>query len=198
MGHKHEFYVNIEERIKQIHTTPLSDAFTQHIDEPGAMCGLIQQNYPNFKNMDIDTCMRLTEKMSLADVYTTPLYNGLFNASQAYQDLFYASSIVELRNKIPPIKIEPGQAWTKHINMIARKNKLQRFKNKNGLIITPDHITTFNVFLRLFKQMTHEQVEHYIIEKEDVDIFTKLFTVSKITPRVKTLFKDMLSKKQQG
>ena len=194
MGHKHEFYINIEERIKNINTTTLYDAFIQHIDEPGAMCGLIQQNYPKFKNMDLDTCARITEKLSFADIYTTPLYDGLFGASQVYQDLFYASSIVELRDKTPPTKIEPGQAWTKHINMIARKNKLQKFKNKNGLIITPDHIVTFNIFLRLFKQMTEEQVEHYTIEKEDVDIFTKLFTVSKITPRIKTLFKEMLSK----
>ena len=194
MGHHHESYIHIEDRIKNINTTHLTDAFTQHIDEPGAMCGIIQQNYPKFKNMDMDTCMRITDKMSFADVYTTPLYNGLFGASQVYQDLFYASSIVELRDKTPPIKIEPGQAWTKHINMIARTNKLQKFKNKNGLIITPDHITTFNVLLRLFKQITKEQVEHYIIEKEDVDIFTKLFTVSKITPRVKTLFKEMLAK----
>ena len=194
MGHKHEFYINIEDRMKHINTTPLNDAFTQHIDEPGAMCGIIQQNYPKFKHMDIATCMRITEKLSFADVYTSYLYNGLFSASQVYQDLFYASTVVQLRDKIPPIKIEPGQAWTKHINMIARTNKLQKFKNKNGLILTPDHIATFNVFLRVFKQMTKEQVEHYIIEKEDVDIFTKLFTVSKITPRVKTLFKEMLSK----
>ena len=197
MGNKHEFYVGIEDRIKHINKTPLTDAFKYHIDEPGAMCGLIQQNIPNFKNIKLDTLADISNNLSRADCYSTPMYNGLFGASDVYQDLFYASSIVHLRNTIPPKTIEPGQAWTRHINFIARSNKLRRFRDKNLNFISSDHINTFNYLLSSFKKIDVEMLEHYIIENEDVDIFTKLFTVSKITPRVKTQLKEMLSQMRQ-
>ena len=198
MGNDHEFYVDIEERLKTINKVSLSEAFNVHIDEPGAMCGLIQQNVPRFKKMNIETCADIAGCLSLADVYSTPLYDGLFGASEVYQDLFYGSSIVRLRKFSPPLTIEPGQAWTKHINMIARMNKLLRFKNKNLQYITPDHITTFNMLLSSFKTIDVNKLTGYTIENEDVDIFTKLFTVSKIAPRVKTQFKQALQSMREG
>ena len=198
MGNRHEKYINIEERLQSINTIDLAEAFNCHIEEPGAMCGLIQQNVPNFKNMDMETNADICDNLSMADVYSTPLYNGLFGASPVYQDYFYTSSIVQLRDKIPPKKIEPGQAWTRHINMVARSNKLRKFKSKNKYPMTPDHINVFNHFLSTIKKINVEQLENYIIENEDVDCFTKLFTVSKITPRVKAHLKETLSQMREG
>ena len=198
MGNRHEKYINIEERLSTLHTIDLRDAFNCHIEEPGAMCGLIQQNVPRFKHMDVKTNADICDCLSMADVYSTPLYNGLFAASPVYQDFFYTSSIVHLRNKVPPKKIEPGQAWTRHINMVARSNKLRKFRNKNIYRITGEHINVFNHFLSTLKKMSVEQLENYTIENEDVDCFTKLFTVSKITPRVKAHLKEILSQMREG
>ena len=198
MGNNHLRYVNIEERLSNINNADLKEAFLCHIDEPGAMCGLIEQNTPKFKNMTLETNAQICERMSFADVYSGPLYNGLFDASPLYQDLFYASSIVLLRNYTPPKNVEPGQAWTRHINMIARTNKLRKFRNKNGFHITGDHINVFNTLLSTIKRLDVEQLKGYVIENEDVDAFTKLFTVSKITPRIKTQLKEMLSKMREG
>ena len=197
VAHDHLYYKHIDDRMRELPTTSLHDAFADHIEEPGAMAGLIQENTPYFKNITLDKLAKISDNLSFADVYTSPLYDGLFMASPIYQDLFYASTIVNVRGCQVPTTIKPGQAWTKHINMIARQNKLLKFKNKNPSTITTDHIVIFNHLLTTVKKIDVKQLQGYIIENEDVDIFTKLFTISKITTRVKTQLKEILKELQK-
>ena len=192
LGNQHEYYIHIEDRMKTIHTTTLDEAFKCHIDEPGAMCALIQQNVPQFKNMTIEKNADISDSLSIAETYSEAMYQGLFGASSVYQDLYYAQSIAMIRGCVPPSVIQPGQAWTKHINMIARRNKYKRFKATNGYIITSDHVGVFNRLLSTVKKIPLEMLEGYEIDNKDVDIFTKLFTVAKITPRVKAQLKEAL------
>jgi hypothetical protein len=192
MGHEHHFYKNIDDRIRELPRTSLDFSFTSHVDEPGALSGLIQENMCNFKNISMETISDMTEYLSLSDVYSDHLYNGLCYANRIHQSLFYTSSIVLTRGCKPPKTIKPGQAWTKHINMIARRNKINKFIQRNGYNITPDHIVTFNTLLLLIKRLDVSQVQGYLIETQDVDIFTKLYVVKKITPRVKTQLKEVL------
>ena len=197
MGDEHTFYKSIDDRIKELPETTLEYSFLNHVDEPGALSGLIQENMCNFKGATLETLVGLSDSLSFADVYSTPLYNGLFFANEIYQSLFYTSSIIHMRGCKAPKTIRPGQAWTKHINMIARKNKLYRFVRRNGFNITPDHIVTFNHLLTSIKRLDVNIIQGYIINPEDVDIFTKLFIIKKISPRVKTQLKEILRTLQQ-
>ena len=197
MGSEHEFYKSIDDRIHELPTTSLDYSFESHVDEPGALSGLIQENICQFKGITLDSVVNISDFLSVSDVYSVPLYNGLYYATHIHQALFYTSAIVYSRKCKAPKIIKPGQAWTKHINMIARKNKLLRFKRRNGYIITNDHILTFNQLLLLIKRLNIEHIKEYIIKSEDVDIFTKLFIIRKITPRVKTQLKEFIKTFQQ-
>ena len=197
MGNEHTFYKCISDRIKELPETTLEYSFLNHVDEPGALGGLIQENMCNFKGVTIEKLDDIADSLSIADVYSTPLYNGLFFANDIYQSLFYTTSIIHMRGCKAPKTIKPGQAWTKHINMIARQNKLYRFVRRNGFDITSDHIVTFNHLLMTIKRLDINIIQGYIINPEDVDIFTKLFIIKKISPRVKTQLKELLKAIQQ-
>ena len=198
MGGQHEVYEPIEERIKHINTVKLEDTYNVHIHEPGALCCLIQENVPHFSNITIETCNRVAEKISFADIYSVPMYNGLFGAIDIYQMLFYSSSVVELRNSKPTHDIRPGQAWTTSMSIKARMNKWNRFKARNSRNISSDHISCLNMLLTSTKQIPHSMLSGLDITPQDVDIFTKIFTVAKITTRAKNMVKQIIRQNEQG
>ena len=82
LGDEHRFYKSIDDRIKELPTTDLDFTFSNHVDEPGALCGLIHENMTSFKNIDVETLSDMADTISFSDIYSVPLYNGLYFANK--------------------------------------------------------------------------------------------------------------------
>ena len=129
------FFDNTKEFIEKLITDKGRydfDLFSRmNIDEPGNRMGIIQENYINAKNIDMNEIYEICELISNADTIDNTIYT-----SQNKQDIYNIFNIIAIiypsyiiKNRIPFRSIKPATAWTKDFNTRLKKSLSLYWKN---------------------------------------------------------------------
>jgi hypothetical protein len=155
------------------------DCIDMHIDEPGNIMSIIQENYPD------SSCGRLeviAEQLSIADVFDTKIYEGSWELLPYYPIIGCVMPCHEINHGVPPGDIRPGSSWTKYQNMCMRKKKI-----KSMISRVPGTRLTYEALLLLKQYEDPKLLADYGFEPSDVDVLNhigqtklKAKTVSKL------------------
>ena len=103
-----------------------TDYLQKTVHEHGYTWAMIQENYIDTKGITLEEAARLTESLSLADVYDTVIYRE--NAWDTLFPYFINEACVTpcsiIRTRLPTKKLRAGSIWTKFQNACMRAKKI--------------------------------------------------------------------------
>jgi len=135
--------------------------------EHGHVWSIIQENYPDRINGNVETMSRIADFMSEADLIDTDVYEQ--SDWGVIMPLFTMVSCIEpCRNMIPSKNVpRTGSMWTKYQNMCMRRKKLEAmFRRSNKL--TREALDSI---IRLqFQKGDYSACQEYKLEPQDIDV----------------------------
>ena len=149
------------------------------------MWSIVQENYPDRVNGDVDTLAQVADLMSDADLLDTDVYDKydwniimpLFTMTSCIQPCRLMRSM----NKPP----RTGSLWTKYQNICMRHKKLEALMRRRSNKLSRDAIDT--VVRLQFLAGDYSACSDYKLEPPDIDVLGHI--IGPFKPRVITAAK---------
>jgi hypothetical protein len=168
----------------------------QGVDEHGYSWNIVHENYPRAKDIDLASVERISDCMSIADIYDNRIYNGDWQVFDffCHEGIIHPSVIVGQR--LLRETINPGSAWTKFNNMKMRMSKLKdlngrqkknKIKNDEMMLIKTycEHSPSDEILSLLFS---------YKFKPPDLDLMNHLAIKNKLKAKALNNIKKELRK----
>lgn len=164
-----------------------------NVDDHGYSWGIVHENYVDAKNINYDD---IIDDLSLADVYDTKIYEGLWEIFPFFCHHGIMKPATEINGTLNKECIRPGSAWTKFNNFKMRQNKVVDIKNKSGKKLDVDSLLMIRTYCIIDPDKAVELMVTYGMKPQDVDIINHLAIKTKIKPKavqsIKKKLKDAL------
>jgi hypothetical protein len=154
--------------------------------EHGHVWSIIQENYPDRINGDVDLMSRIADNMSEADLIDTDVYEQ--SDWGVIMPLFTMVSCIEPCKNMISLKTVPraGSMWTKYQNMCMRRKKLDAiFRRSNKL--TREALDS--VIRLQFQNGDYSACQEYKLEPQDIDVLGHV--IGPFKPKVIALAKKL-------
>ncbi len=160
------------------------------VHEHGHVWGIVQENYPDRTNENIETAADIAEMMSQADLTDTNIYSSA--DWQVAMPLFTIDACIAPCRLMKASLVPPrtGSMWTKYQNMCMRRKKfdtLVRRQQDKGLVL--DHTALALVIRQQFLQEDFTACREYRLEPADIDVLAHI--IGPFRPRIINLAKKM-------
>ena len=164
------------------HDINICDTFIEH----GHMWSLIQENYIDCVTDNIE---KITQSLSLADLYDSELYKGDWDI----MPLFVLNTIKIPRKyftkKMSPENIRPGRFWTKFGNQKMREQKIRSIQVRSMSNFKHHEFMLFRKYAQ--KGDVSKLIEYNLIP-QDFDVMNHLTIQNKHKQREVTKIKKMI------
>ena len=166
------------EIVEDILMTPKPfEYMSKTLHEHGYVWAMIQENYVDTKGISIDTCARLTESFSLADIYDQRIYaDGAWDNLMPYFILTgCVAPCAMLNQKLSTGRLRSGTLWTKFQNMCMRSKRIQETRLGHDVL----HV------LRMYIERGHlELLDHYRLSASAIDVLNHIVIGQKLKPKI--------------
>lgn len=164
------------------------DYLSHHVQEPGNMVSILQENYPDARGANL---ARIAEHMSMADVYEGKLYEGDWQLLPYYTLHGCILPAVEIGHRLNPDKMRPGSSWTKHQNMCMREKRIKSITDR----VPYCHLDTDTLMLlrNMAEAGQYDILREYKLEPKDIDVLNHLSPLRKLKPKTVQLLKKALA-----
>jgi len=159
-----------------------------HVQEPGNMVSILQENYPDARGADLPL---IASYMSTAEIFEKKLYEGDWQLMPYYTLYGCILPAVEIGHRLNPDKMRPGSSWTKHQNMCMREKRLKLITSRipyyhldtDALMLLRDMAVAGNVDI----------LREYKLEPKDIDVLNHLSPLRKLPPKTVQALKKVLT-----
>lgn len=164
-----------------------TDYLSHHVQEPGNMVSILQENYPDARGANLAL---IAEYMSTADIFEVKLYEGDWQLLPYYSLYGCILPAVEIGHRLNPDKMRPGSSWTKHQNMCMREKRLKSITDRVPFY----HLDTDALMiLRDMAEAGHYEIlREYKLEPKDIDVLNHLSPLRKLKPKTVQALKKAL------
>ena len=135
--------------------------------EHGHVWSIVQENYPDRVNGNLDTLVQISNLMSDADILDTKIYDHFEWGT--VMPLFTIISCIQPCKLMKPMNKVPrtGSLWTKYQNICMRRKKLETMFRRSNLL-TRDALDS--VIRLQFLKGDYSACREYHLEPSDIDV----------------------------
>lgn len=173
-----------------------SDFIGKSVEDHGFSWGIVHENYPRSSIISLEDASKISDHMSLADIYDNSIYRGNWELCSFFcHEGIVAPSII-LKQSLCRETINPGSAWTKYNNYKMRMGKLKDLKNrqKNIKKMDVDTILVLRDYCQSEKISVIPRLLEYNFKSQDMDLMNHLALKNKIKPKLLVNIKNELKK----
>jgi len=159
-----------------------------HVQEPGNMVSILQENYPDARGADLAL---IASEMSMADIFESKLYEGDWQLLPYYSLFGCIIPAMEIGHRLNPDKMRPGSSWTKHQNMCMREKRLKCITDRVPFY----HLDTETLLLlrTMAEAGRYDILKEYKLEPKDIDVLNHLSPLRKLKPKTIQMMKKALT-----
>jgi len=147
---------------------------SQTIHERGHVIDVIHGNYPYSNESNIE---KISESLSLADVYDAGIYKGEWEFMPYYTLCGIAIPKHYLGELLKPNELQAGSTWTKYGNYKMRLQKIQNIQNRNTTKIGVEELQILREYAKIGN---FETCFKYKLEPGDFDVMNHLALHNKL------------------
>jgi hypothetical protein len=164
------------------------DYLSHHVQEPGNMVSILQENYLDARGADL---ARIAHFMSTAEIFETKLYEGDWQLLPYYTMYGCILPAVEIGHRLNPAKMRPGSSWTKHQNMCMREKRIKSITDRVPFY----HLDTDTLILLrdMAEAGQYDILREYKLEPKDIDVLNHLSPLRKLKPKTVQALKKALT-----
>jgi hypothetical protein len=164
------------------------DYLSHHVQEPGNMVSILQENYLDARGADL---ARIAHFMSTAEIFETKLYEGDWQLLPYYTMYGCILPAVEIGHRLNPAKMRPGSSWTKHQNMCMREKRIKSITDRVPFY----HLDTDTLILLrdMAEAGQYDILREYKLEPKDIDVLNHLSPLRKLKPKTVQALKKALA-----
>ena len=170
------------------------DYIGKTVEDHGYSWCIVHENYPRSSTITLEDATKISDHMSMADIYDNMLYEGDWDLCKffCHHGIIWPSII--LKQSLIRESLNPGSSWTKYNNYKMRMGKLKELKNRSKLKIDIDTL------LHIRDKINHEKigVVPFLVannfRSQDIDLINHLGLINKIKPKLLNNIKKELKK----
>lgn len=169
------------------------DFIGDQIYEHGYIWGVVQENYIDARNLDMDGIADIAHMMSRASLIDDKIYEGNWDLMPYFAIEACIGPAVKIDSNLEESEMRPGSLWTKFQNARMRQKKV-RILSRRALPLELDihGIMVLRDYCAIESQHAPGLLADYSIVAQDLDVINHLALKNKLKVKVITSLKKCL------